>query len=91
MAMERDTAFAIIQRSLETFNAEIGRARAEQAESEETLAAVEYELDQLRKLIAENALPAEGGKVFAQPLSDLEVVAKEPAGGLLKRLAGRAA
>lgn len=87
---ERDAAFAVIQQAIETFNAEIGRARAGQAQSEETLAAVEYELNALRKLIAENALPR-GERTFAQPLSDVEVSAPDAEGGLARRRAGRAA
>lgn len=60
MAMDRDAAFAVIQRAFETFNADVGRARAGQAESEATIAAVEYEVNELRKLIAENVLPPAG-------------------------------
>lgn len=59
MAMDTEAAFAVIQRALEAFNADIGKARTQQAQSEETIASVEYELDQLRKLIAENALPSD--------------------------------
>ncbi|MCC7252497.1 hypothetical protein [Hyphomicrobium sp.] len=91
MAMERDAAFAVIQRALETFSAEVGRARAEQAASEETIASVEYELSELRKLIAENTLPAPGETRFANPLSDVEILGENVGGGLLRRLAGRAA
>jgi ribosomal protein S24E len=56
--MDTDAAFALIQRSLEEFGAEIGKARAEQVTSEEVLASVEYEFELLKKLVAENALPA---------------------------------
>jgi hypothetical protein len=60
--MDTDAAFAVIQRALEEFNADVVRAQAEQAQSEETIAAVEYEMEQLRKLIAENALETFGKK-----------------------------
>jgi hypothetical protein len=91
MAMERDAAFAVIQRALEEFTTGVGRAEAEQTQSKETLASVEYELDQLRKLIAENALPLPGEKVFARSLSDVEILGENVGGGLLRRLVGRAA
>jgi hypothetical protein len=54
--MRAHSAFAIIQRALEEFNDGVGKARADQAQSEEAVASVEYEIEQLRKLIAENAL-----------------------------------
>ncbi len=54
--MDTDAAFAVIQRALEEFNAEVGRTRAEHAMSHDTIASVEYELDLMKKLIAENAL-----------------------------------
>jgi hypothetical protein len=60
--MDTDAAFAVIQRALEEFNADVVRAQAGQAQSEETIAAVEYEMEQLRKLIAENALETFGKK-----------------------------
>lgn len=60
--MDTADAFAVIQRALEEFNADVVRAQAEQAQSEETIAAVEYEMEQLRKLIAENALETFGKK-----------------------------
>ncbi|MGE0023779.1 MAG: hypothetical protein AB7S70_09140 [Hyphomicrobium sp.] len=56
MGLDIDAAFATIQRALEDFTAEVGKAVSEQAQGEETLAAVEYEMEQLKKLIAENAL-----------------------------------
>lgn len=88
---ERDAAFAVIQQALETFNAEIGRARAGQTRSEETLASVEYELNQLRKLIAENALPQTGAKAATRPLSDADVATRDAGAGRVRRSAGRAA
>jgi hypothetical protein len=61
--MDTAAAFAVIQRALEEFNADVVRAQASQAQSEETIAAVEYEMEQLRKLIAENALETFGKKL----------------------------
>jgi len=55
--MDTDAAFALIQHALEEFDAEIGKARAGQATSGELLASVEYELELVKKLVAENALP----------------------------------
>jgi hypothetical protein len=55
--MKTEAAFALIQRSLEAFDAGISKARAGQASSEELIASVEYELEQVKKLVAENALP----------------------------------
>jgi hypothetical protein len=91
MAMDTDAAFAVIQQALEAFDAEVGRARAEQAQSEETIASVEYELGELRKLIAENALPAPAERAYARSLSDVEIWGEDVEGGLLRRLVGRAA
>lgn len=54
--MDIQSAFQRIRSALEEFNAEVERARAEQAASQEQIASVEYELDQMKKLIAENAL-----------------------------------
>ena len=54
--MDSETAFARIQRALEEFSADVDKARAGQAVSQEQIASVEYELDQLKKLVAENAL-----------------------------------
>jgi septal ring factor EnvC (AmiA/AmiB activator) len=56
--MDSDTAFSVIQQALEAFDSNVRRARDEQAASEEQIASVEYELDQMKKLIAENALGA---------------------------------
>jgi len=56
MRLEAVSAFAVIQRSLEEFTAGIGKVVGEQAQAQETLEALEYELEQLRKQIAENAL-----------------------------------
>ena len=54
--MDIQSAFQRIQHALEEFNAEVECARAGQAVSQEQIAAVEYELDQMKKLIAESAL-----------------------------------
>ncbi|AHB50295.1 hypothetical protein W911_13605 [Hyphomicrobium nitrativorans NL23] len=54
--MDMQSAFQRIRRALEDFNMEIERARAEQAISQNQIASVEYELDQMKKLIAESAL-----------------------------------
>jgi len=54
--MNTDTAFAVIQRALEDFNAGVGKAQADQAQSEQAIASVEYELEQLKKLLQEHAL-----------------------------------
>lgn len=92
MGLDTDAAFAVIQRALEEFTADVGRARAGQAQTEETIASVEYELDQLRKLIAENALPSDAAAAaFVNPLSDVQILREDAPGGLLQRLAGRAA
>lgn len=91
MAMDTEAAFAVIQQALETFDAEVGKARAEQLQSEETIASVEYELGELRKLIAENALPAPAERTYARSLSDVEILGKDVGGRLLRRLVGRAA
>ena len=56
MGLEADSAFAVIQQSIEEFTAGVGKVIGEQAQAQETLEALEYELEQLRKLIAENAL-----------------------------------
>lgn len=92
--MDADIAFTVIQQALDEFTADIGRARAELATSEETLASVEYEMEQLRMLIAENAL----AKVTAAPPlppvhlpSDVEVLGENVGGGPLRRVAIRAA
>lgn len=55
--MHTETAFQRLRRTLEQFSADVERTRAGQAVSEEQIASVEYELDQLKKLISENALP----------------------------------
>lgn len=84
MAMDREAAFAVIQRALETFDADVGHARTAHAESEQTLAALEYELEQMKKLVAENALPVEApAKTLA---SVVEVTGEDVGGGLLRRL-----
>lgn len=56
MAIDTVAAFARIQQALEDFNTEVLKVRSAQEQSEEAVASVEYELDQLRKLIADNAL-----------------------------------
>jgi hypothetical protein len=58
MGLEADAAFALIQRSLEEFTAGVGKAMSDQSQAQETLDALEYELEQLRTLIAEHALDA---------------------------------
>ncbi|WP_295557275.1 hypothetical protein [uncultured Hyphomicrobium sp.] len=91
MGLDSDAAFSVIQRALEEFSADVGKARAGQAQAEETLASVEYELDQLRALIAENALPPDTAPAFANSLSDVQILREEVGSGLLRRLVGRAA
>lgn len=54
--MDHPSDFSRIRRALETFTADIDRARAQQAASEEMLAVVEYELAQVRKLLEEHRL-----------------------------------
>jgi len=56
MNTDTDTAFAVIQRALEQFNAGVGRAQADQTRSEEAVASVEYEIEQMKKLLKEHAL-----------------------------------
>ncbi len=91
MGLDTDAAFAVIQQELEAFSADVGKACAEQEQAKETIDSVEYEMEQLRKLIAENALPASDEKRFAVPLSDVEVLGENVGGGLLRRLVERAA
>lgn len=91
MGLDTDAAFAVIQHELEEFSADVGKACAEQAQAKETIDSVEYEMDQLRKLIAENALPSTDQKRFTVSLSDVEVLGEDVGGGLLRRLVGRAA
>jgi uncharacterized coiled-coil DUF342 family protein len=91
MTMDRNAAFAVIQRELEEFNTDVGKACAEQAQAKETIDSVEYEMEQLRKLIAENALSPSGEKRYAQLLSDVEILGENVGSGLLRRLLGRAA
>lgn len=91
MGQDTDAAFAVIQRALQEFQADVGKARAGQAQAEETIASVEYELDQLRALIAENALPSDAAPKFAIPLSDVQILREDVGSGLLRRLVGRAA
>jgi hypothetical protein len=54
--MRPHSAFGIIQRALEEFNDGVGKARADHIQTEEAVASVEYELDQLKKLLAETTL-----------------------------------
>lgn len=56
--MDHDSAFSRIKRALEDFSTDVGKARADHAASEDLVASIEYELDQMKKLLAENALPA---------------------------------
>ncbi|MDQ8697498.1 hypothetical protein [Hyphomicrobium sp. LHD-15] len=56
--MDSDIAFSVIQQALEAFDSNVRKARDDQAASEELIASVEYELEQMKKLIAENALDA---------------------------------
>jgi hypothetical protein len=84
MAMDQDTAFAVIQRALEAFDATVGHARTAHAESEQTIAAVEYEIEQLKKLVAEHALPVDAP--VEAPVSAIEVAGENVGSGLLRRL-----
>jgi len=89
MGLDTDAAFAVIQRALEAFSAGVDRASAEQARAQETIGSVEYEMDELRKLIAETALspgPADEER-FAVPRPDAGALG----GGLARRLIGRVA
>lgn len=90
MTVDRGADFAIIQSALEMFTAQIDNARAEQAASEEAIAAVEYELGEIRKLIAENLLlrPAESAR--SEPALSVQPKARAGA-GLLRRLDENAA
>jgi hypothetical protein len=54
--MRAHSAFSIIQRALEEFNDGVDKARANQAQSAEAVASVEYEIEQLRKVIAETVI-----------------------------------
>lgn len=84
MARDFDTAFSVIQHALEAFDADVGRVRTAHAESEESLACVEYELAQMKKLIAENAL-VPGPPPAVEP-SGIEVAGEHVGGGLRPRL-----
>lgn len=83
MARDFDTAFSVIQHALEAFDADVGRVRMAHTESEESLACVAYELAQMKKLIAENALVREAPP--AEPPSGVEVAGEDVGGGLLLR------
>lgn len=89
--MDADAAFAVIQRALDDFNTEIGKVRAETAQTEETIASLEYEMEQLRKAIAENALDMPAARIAPQAASDVEILGENVGGGLRRRLFGRAA
>lgn len=54
--MHIESPFQHIKRTLEKFSADVEQTRAGQAVSEEQIASVEYELDQMKKLIAACAL-----------------------------------
>ncbi len=54
--MDSDIAFSVIQQALEAFDSNVRKARDDHTASEELIASVEYELEQMKKLIAENAL-----------------------------------
>lgn len=82
--MDTADAFAVIQRALEEFNADVVRAQAEQAQSEETIAAVEYEMEQLRKLIAENALETFGKKPVRAAKAEERAIDRSPGEPLRK-------
>ena len=56
--MDIDAAFSRIQTALEDFNADVGKATAQQAATKDTIAAIEYEMEQLRQLISDNRLVA---------------------------------
>jgi hypothetical protein len=85
MGLDTETAFSVIQRSLEAFDTDVGRARSAHAESEQTLASVEYEFEQLKKLIGENALPADSPSAAPMGLA-VEVTGQDVGGALLRRL-----
>lgn len=96
MGLDMDAAFAVIQRALEDFSAGVDRASAEQARAQETIGSVEYEMDELRKLIAETALPADE-KQFEVPRPDAgalgspEALGRTAGSGLARRLVAREA
>ena len=54
--MDTDAAFQRLQRALDSFSADLDRTRAHQSVSREQIASVEYELDQLKRQLAETAL-----------------------------------
>jgi hypothetical protein len=56
--MDSDAAFSRIQAALEDFNADVGKATAQQAATKDTIAAIEYEMEQLRQLISDNRMVA---------------------------------
>lgn len=89
--MDADAAFAVIQRALDDFNTEIGKVRAETAQTEETIASLEYEMEQLRKVIAENALDMPAARAKPEALSDIEIFGENVGSGLRQRFLGRAA
>lgn len=73
MALDSDAAFSAIKRTLEDFSVGVNRAQDDQVQAQETLDAVEYELKQLRKLIAENALSQPGPAATVHHLPDTDV------------------
>ncbi len=92
--MDTDIAFTVIQQAIDEFNAGIGRARADLAASEETLASVEYEMEQLRALIAENSLAKTTASSRLPPVplpSDVEVLGQDVGGVPLRPAVVRAA
>ena len=54
--MEPDTVFQRIRRMFDRFNSDVEQTLASQATSAEQIASVEYEFEQMKKLIAEHAL-----------------------------------
>lgn len=52
--MHIESPFQRIKRKLEDFSADVEQTRAGQAVSEDQIASVEYELDLLKKLIADS-------------------------------------
>lgn len=54
--METESVFQRIRRIFDQFNSDVEETRASQASSAEQIASVEYEFEQLKKLVAEHAL-----------------------------------
>lgn len=86
--MEQDTSYAVIEQALRAFQNEVAAVREAQTASEQSIATAEYELAQLKLLMAEFARPAP--VAIADQPSGFEI-AGEDVGRWLRRRFLRAA